>query len=195
MTPAQRVLELLAQQGLLRPRDLQTAGIARVVLQRMLAAGQLERAGRGVYCLPGSEYASLGTLALRVPQAVLCLLSALHWHGLIAQAPAQTWIMLPQGSHCPRLDSPPLKMVQASAEVYNAGIEVVVRDRVPVRVYNVAKTVADCFKHRSKIGMDVAVQALKTALSQNQTTVDALHEYASLCRVTEVMRPYLELAD
>lgn len=195
MTPSQRVLELLAQQPLLRQRDAQAAGIARMVLQRMLAAGQLARAGRGVYCLPGREDVGLGTLALRVPQAVLCLLSALHWHGLLDEAPPAVWIMLPQGSHCPRLETPPLKMIQASPEVYSAGIQVVEHDGVPVRVYDVAKTLADCFKHRHKIGIDVAAQALKTALSQHKTTVEALRHYASICRVSEVMRPYLELAD
>lgn len=180
---------------MLRPGDLQGLGAARVVLTRLAASGQLERVGRGLYRLPGvqaSEHETLATVAAKVPQAVFCLLTALQFHGLTTQLPRQVWIAMPRGSHVPQLDYPPLKMVQCSGEAYGQGIEVYERDQVPLRVYSVAKTVADCFKHRNKIGLDVALEALREARAQKKATVDALWHYARICRVANVMRPYLE---
>jgi predicted transcriptional regulator of viral defense system len=166
-----------------------------VVLSRLTASGQLERVGRGVYCLPerqGSEHESLATIAVKVPQAVFCLLTALQIHELTTQLPRQIWIAMPQGSHAPKMDYPPVKMVQFSGEAYAAGIEVIPVDQVVLRVYGVAKTVADCFKHRNKIGLDVAIEALKDALAQSKATADELWRFAKICRVANVMRPYLE---
>ena len=151
--------------------------------------------GRGVYRVPGtqaSEHESLATLAVKVPQAVFCLLTALQLHGLTTQLPRQVWIAMPQGSHAPRLDYPPVKMVQFSGEAFAAGVETVQVEQVTLRVYSAAKTVADCFKHRNKIGLDVAIEALKDALAQNKTTADELWRFAKICRVGNVMRPYLE---
>jgi predicted transcriptional regulator of viral defense system len=165
------------------------------VLTRLVASGQLERVGRGVYRLPGaqaSEHESLATVAVKVPQAVFCLLTALQLHGLTTQLPRQVWIAMPQGSHTPTLDYPPVKMVQFSGEAYAQGAEIMAADQVPLRVYGVAKTVADCFKHRSKIGLDVALEALKEALASGKTNADELWRYAKLCSVANVMRPYLE---
>lgn len=194
-TQTQRVLELARQKGLLRPADLQGEGVARVVLTRLTASGQLERVGRGLYRLPGaevSEHETLATVAAKAPQAVFCLLTALQFHGLTTQLPRQVWIALPHGSRAPRLDYPPLKMVQFSGAAYSEGIELHERDGVPLRVYSVAKTVADCFKHRNKIGLDVALEALRDALAQKKVGADALWRYAQICRVANVMRPYLE---
>ena len=194
-THTQRVLALATQRGLLRASHLQELGIARVVLSRLTASGQLERVGRGVYRLPdaqGSEHESLATVAVKVPQAVFCLLTALQIHELTTQLPRQVWIAMPQGSHAPKMDYPPVKMVQFSGEAYAAGVEVVQVDQVALRVYGVAKTVADCFKHRNKIGLDVAIEALKDALAQKKATADDLWRFAKICRVANVMRPYLE---
>jgi predicted transcriptional regulator of viral defense system len=194
-THTQRVLDLARRKGTLRPGDLQGVGAARVVLTRLAASGQLERVGRGLYRLPGmqaSEHETLATVAAKVPQAVFCLLTALQFHGLTTQLPRQVWIAMPRGSHAPKLDYPPLKMVQCSGEAYDQGIEVHQRDQVLLRVYSVAKTVADCFKHRNKIGLDVALEALREARAQKKATVDALWHYAKICRVANVMRPYLE---
>ena len=174
---------------------MQELGIARVVLSRLTASGQLERVGRGVYRLPerqGSEHESLATIAVKVPQAVFCLLTALQIHELTTQLPRQVWIAMPQGSHAPKMDYPPVKMVQFSGEAYAAGVEVVQVDQVALRVYGVAKTVADCFKHRNKIGLDVAIEALKDTLAQRKATADELWRFAKVCRVANVMRPYLE---
>jgi predicted transcriptional regulator of viral defense system len=194
-THTQRVLDLVSQKGLLRASDLDAIHAHRVVLTRLTAAGLLEKVERGLYRLPDtqlSEFESLGTLATKVPQAVFCLLTALQFHELTTQLPRQLWIAMPRGSHPPRIDYPPLKMVQFTGEAYTAGIEEVVRDGVKLRVYGVAKTVADCFKHRNKIGLDVALEALKDARSHNKASVDDIWRYAKVCRVTNVMRPYLE---
>jgi predicted transcriptional regulator of viral defense system len=192
---AQQVLALASQQGLLRASQLRVLGIGRVVLTRLTASGQLERVGRGVYRLSdaqGAEHEGLATIAVKVPQAVFCLLTALQLHELTTQLPRQVWIAMPQGSHAPKMDYPPVKMVQFSGEAYVAGVEVVQVDPVALRVYGVAKTVADCFKHRNKIGLDVAIEALKDALTQRKATTDELWRFAKVCRVANVMRPYLE---
>jgi predicted transcriptional regulator of viral defense system len=192
---ALQVLALAGEQGLLRAGQLHALGVGRVVLTRLVASGLLERVGRGVYRLPGtqaSEHESLATVAVKVQQAVFCLLTALQLHGLTTQLPRQVWIAMPQGSHTPTLDYPPVKMVQFSGEAYAQGVEIMAADQVPLRVYGVAKTVADCFKHRSKIGLDVALEALKEALASGKTNADELWRCAKLCSVANVMRPYLE---
>ena len=121
------------------------------------------------------------------------MLTALQLHELTTQLPRQVWIAMPQGSHAPKMDYPPVKMVQFSGEAYAAGVEVVQVDQVALRVYGAAKTVADCFKHRNKIGLDVAIEALKDALTQRKATADDLWHFAKICRVANVMRPYLEV--
>jgi predicted transcriptional regulator of viral defense system len=192
---AQQVLALASQQGLLRASQLRALGIGRVVLTRLTASGQLQRVGRGVYRLPdahGAEHESLATIAVKVPQAVFCLLTALQIHELTTQLPRQVWIAMPQGSHTPKMDYPPVKMVQFSGEAYAQGIEVVRADQVELRVYGVAKTIADCFKHRNKVGLDVAIEALREALAASKTNANDLWRFAKICRVANVMRPYLE---
>lgn len=194
----QRILDLARQKGMLRPADLQEIGAARVALTRMTATGLLEKVGRGLYRLPGgnaSEHETLTTVAARVPQAVFCLLTALQFHGLTTQLPRQVWIAMPRGSHVPKLDYPPVKMVQFAGEAYSEGVEVFERDQVFLRVYGVAKTVADCFKHRNKIGLDVALEALRDARSQKKASADDLWRFAKICRVANVMRPYLEAVE
>ena len=191
----QRVLELVRKNGWLRASDLADAGVPRAVLTRMAASGQLERAARGLYRLPdsgSSEHEGLVTVASKVPQAVVCLLSALQFHGLTTQLPWQVWFAMPRGSHVPRLEYPPIRMVQFTGEAYTQGIETHERDGVKLHVYSVAKTVADCFKHRNKIGMDVALEALKDARAQGRASFDDLWRCAKVCRVSNVMRPYME---
>lgn len=191
----QRIAALLKRQPLLRPRDLRAIGVPRVVLTRMTAAGQLERIGRGLYRRPDaavSEHESLLTVARRAPQAVFCLLSALQFHELTTQLPREVWIAMPRGSHVPKLDWPPLRMIQMSQATHAAGIETVEHDGVSLRVYAVAKTVADCFKYRNRIGLDVALEALREARAKRKATAADLWRYATVCRVANVMRPYLE---
>ena len=197
-THTQRVLDLVGQKGLLRASDLDAIDAPRVVLTRLTAAGLLERIGRGLYRLPeshGSEHESLVAVATKVPQAVFCLLTALQFHELTTQLPRQVWIAMPRGSHAPRIDYPPIKMVQFTGDAYTAGIEEVERDGVKLRVYGAAKTVADCFKHRNKIGLDVALEARKDMRAKRKATADDLWRYAKMCRVANVMRPYLEATE
>lgn len=194
-THTQRVLDLADRKGMLRTSDLDVIEAPRVVLTRLTAAGLLDKVGRGLYRLPGrpmSEHEGLAAVAAKVPQAVFCLLTALQFHELTTQLPRQVWIAMPRGSHVPRIDHPPIKMVQMTGDVYSEGIETVERDGVKLRVYGVAKTVADCFKHRNKIGLDVALEALKDVRSKRRATADDLWRYAKLYRVANVMRPYLE---
>jgi len=193
-----RLLQLAQQKGLLRPSDLAVLGIPRVYLTRLTACGKLAKAGRGLYRLAEatlSESESLAIVAARVPQAVFCLLTALQFHALTTQLPRQVWIALPQGSHVPRIDYPPVKLIQYTGDAFTQGIETHRIDQVDLRVYSVAKTVADCFKHRNKIGLDVALEALKDARSQKKASADDLWRYAKICRVANVMRPYLEAVE
>jgi predicted transcriptional regulator of viral defense system len=148
-THAQRVLQLLRQKGIVRPSDLEPIGVPRVVLTRMTADGHLQKVSRGVYRSSNghvSEHESLATIATRVPQGIFCLLTALQFHDLTTQLPRQVWIAMPRGSHAPKIDYPPIRMVQFSGDAYSEGVEVIERDQVKLRVYSVPKTVADCFK-------------------------------------------------
>ena len=195
MTHTQRVLDLASKKGLLRACDLGAINAPRIVLTRLTAASELEKVGRGLYRLPGShgsEHESLVTIATKVPQAVFCLLTALQFHEVTTQLPRQVWIAMPRGSHAPRIDYPPIKMVQFTGDAFTAGVEEVERDGVKLQVYSVAKTVADCFKHRNKIGLDVALEALKDARTRGKASAEDIWRFAKVCRVANVMRPYLE---
>ena len=198
LTHTDRLLRLARQKGLLRPSDLDAPGIPRVYLTRLTASRQLAKQGRGVYRLaenPLSENESLAIVASRAPKAVFCLLTALQFHELTTQLPRQVWIALPKGSHAPKLDYPAIKMIQYSGGAYSQGIEVHRRDKVELRVYSAAKTIADCFKHRNKIGLDVALEALRDARKKKKASADDLWRYAKICRVANVMRPYLEAVE
>lgn len=197
-THTQRVLDLARQKGLLRSSDLDEIHAPRIALTRLVAAGLLDKVERGLYRLPsrpGSEHEGLAAIATKVPQAVFCLLTALQFHELTTQLPRQVWIAMPRGSHVPRIDFPPIKMIQMKGEAYTAGIEEHLRDGVTLRAYGAAKTVVDCFKHRNKIGLDVALEALKDARAKRKATADDLWHFAKICRVTNVMRPYLEAVE
>jgi predicted transcriptional regulator of viral defense system len=175
--------------------DLAPMGIPRVSLTRAVRLGQLERVGRGLYGLPGREvsaHGSLAEVARRVPKGVVCLLSALRFHDLTTQAPFQVWLAIENKAIAPKLDYPPLRIVRFSGAAFTEGIEEHVVDGVTVRVTGVAKTVADCFKYRNKIGLDVALEALREAWHEKRMTSDDIWHYAKVCRVANVMRPYLE---
>jgi predicted transcriptional regulator of viral defense system len=194
-TITDQIVRLANIQPLLRSRDVEDRGIPREYLLRLCRQGLLRRAARGVYALaeaPVSEHHSLAVVAKIVPQAVVCLLSALRFHGLTTQYPHQIWIAIGNKARRPALESPSLRVVRFSGKALAEGIVTQAIDGVPVRVYSVAKTIADCFKYRNKIGVDVAVEVLKDALRNKRTTVDEIHRFAKVCRVDRVMRPYLE---
>jgi predicted transcriptional regulator of viral defense system len=195
VTYDQAVLALAKQRPLLRARDLTEHSLPTIVLSRLVLTGKLERVARGVYSLPGrrlSEHSSLAEVALRVPRGVICLLSALRVHGIGTQAPFEVWLALPHHTPVPKLDQPAVRTVHMSGAALTEGIEHLQVEGVSVPVYNAAKTVADCFKFRNKIGTDVALEALHDGWAQRKFTMDALWHYASINRVANVMRPYLE---
>jgi predicted transcriptional regulator of viral defense system len=192
---AENLFDLAQNKGLIRPCDLAPLGIPRVSLTRAVRRGQLERVGRGLYGLPGrvvSAQGSLSEVSRKVPKGVVCLLSALRFHGLTTQAPFEVWLAVENKAVKPKLDYPPLRIVRFSGAAFTEGVEEHVVDGVTVRVTGVAKTVADCFKYRNKIGLDVALEALREAWHGKRMTSDDIWHYAKVCRVANVMRPYLE---
>jgi predicted transcriptional regulator of viral defense system len=194
-TSHQHILKLAAQHGLIRPRDLDRHGLSSVSLTRMVRQGLLNRVGRGLYALPDrpvSENFSLAEIAKKYPQSIICLLSALRLHELTTQSPFEVWLAIPNKAYVPKMEYPPLRVVRFSGATLVEGVEERVVDGVPVRVTNVARTVADCFKFRNKIGLDVALEALQEAWRYRRVTMDDLWRYAKLCRVANVMRPYME---
>lgn len=194
-TDYQRILDLVEQHGLIRPRDLDTLGLSRMALTRLVKQGRLLRVGRGLYALPQrptSEHATLAEVARRYPGAVVCLLSALRFHDITTQAPFEVWLAIPNKARAPRLDYPPLRIVRFAEPLLREGVEEHKVDGVTVRVTNVARTVVDCFKFRNKIGLDVALEALTEARRAKRASMDELWRYAAACRVTTVIRPYLE---
>jgi predicted transcriptional regulator of viral defense system len=185
----------LSRSGTARASELEAAGVPRVQLSRLVAAGDLQRLARGVYALPdyrGTEHSALLTLAKRAPQAVFCLLTALRLHGLTTQAPFEAWIAIGNKDHAPRLDYPPLRVVRFSAPSLAYDVQAMQVDGGTLRVTSVAKTVADCFKFRNKIGLDVALEALREARRSRKAGADELWRCARVDRVANVMRPYLE---
>jgi predicted transcriptional regulator of viral defense system len=191
----EQIIEVVKEKGVLRPKDLDSYGIPREYLSRLCERGLLQRVGRGLYVLADAEvteYQTLAEASKRVPQGVLCLLSALQFHGLTTQAPFEVWMALEQKAWQPQVDRPRMRFVRFSGPAFESGIEEHRIKGVPVKVYCPAKTVADCFKYRNKIGLDVALEALRDCRGQRKCTNDELWHYAKICRVANVMKPYLE---
>ncbi len=191
----QQIMQYIGQHGIVRPRDIEAIGLPREYLVRLHRQGKLDRPGRGIYTLPDAnvtERHSYAEVAKRVPEAVICLLSALTFHEITTQSPASVWIALGKGARSPALTSPSLRIVRLSGPSLTEGIENHQVDGVPVRVYSAAKTVADCFKFRNKIGLDIAIEALKDSLRQKKANVNEIYRYAKVCRVSNVIRPYME---
>jgi len=193
--PFERTMQYVRQHGIVRPRDIEAIGIPREYLLRLHGQGKLNRTGRGIYTLPNAavtERHSYAEVAKRVPEAVLCLLSALAFHEITTQSPASVWIALGKGARKPAIVSPSLRVVRLTGPSLSEGIEKQSVEGVTVRVYSAAKTVADCFKFRNKIGLDIAIEALKDCLRQKKSTVNEIYRYAKICRVSNVIRPYME---
>lgn len=197
LDPATTVKDLIRRKGAVRSRELVEAGIARVQLSRMVASGELVRLSRGLYNLPERVGVDMDegmlVVAERITDVRLCLLTALRLHGLTTQAPFEVWIAIGNKDRVPRLDWPVLRVVRNSGEALGAGLETRTVGGRDVQVTNAAKTVADCFKFRNLVGPDVAIEALKDALRARAATLDELWRYASICRVSKLMRPYLDV--
>lgn len=192
---AETLIELARQQGIISASAAAAHGINRGWLPRLAAAGRLERIARGRYRLATSEVSEHHTLAVTAgiaPNAVICLLSALQYHEIGVQSPAEVWIALKRGSWRPRPDYPPLRVVYLSGVSFSAGMEHHDIEGIQTPIYSVAKTVADCFKFRHQIGLDVALEALADAWRQHRLALAELNYFASVNRVQRVMQPYIE---
>ena len=189
------ILKVFKEVGIVRPVDLTKNGVRREQMYRLHKRGLVKRIGRGLYVLRQAnitENHSVAEACKKVPRGVICLLSALRLHGLTTQNPFEVWMAIDRKARLPKSDSPKLRLVRYSGDALTAGVEVRRIEQVPVRVYGVAKTVVDCFKYRKKIGLDVALEALRESRRERACTMDELWRYAKICRVANVMRPYLE---
>jgi predicted transcriptional regulator of viral defense system len=194
-SPIDRALELLKRLGIARSRDLEAAGVSRSQIRRLLTQGRIERVGRGLYRRPGaplSERRDLAEVGRRVPGGVVCLLSALRFHGLTTQNPFEVWLAIDRKAWRPRFEHPPLRLIYLSGPALSEGVEKHTVEGAPLRVFSAAKTVADCFKFRNKLGVDVAVEALREYRRVHPKRLDAVWRAAEVDRVTRVIRPYLE---
>lgn len=188
-------LELLKERGSLRPRDLIERGIPADYLDRLYRRGLADKVARGRYVSPDldtGEHHSFAEVARLVPNGVVCLLSALRFHELTTQSPREIWLALPNKAWAPKVKRPKLRLVRYSGEAFAEMVEEHEIERTMVKVYSPAKTVADCFKYRNKIGLDVALEALRDCWKQKRATMDELWLAAGVCRMKNVMRPYLE---
>lgn len=194
-TQSDKVLKAVRRAGMVRARDLQRHGLHPEALRRLVAQGVIVRVARGVYAPADAEptsHHSLAQAASQVPHGVVCLLSALRFHEIGTQNPFRVWMALDRRARKPRVHKPLLRVVRFSGAALSEGIE---RHRIEgamVAVYNPAKTVADCFKYRNKIGLDVAIEALRDGLRGRRFTRDELWRFARICRVASVIRPYME---
>jgi predicted transcriptional regulator of viral defense system len=178
-----------------RSQELERRGLSRAALRQLVSKGVLERAARGVYLGAEASRSPLRDLlivAKRAPNGVFCLLTALAWHELTTEMPHEVWLAVGLKARTPAVDAPPLRIVRLSDAPLHAGIEVHVKYGVELRVFSAAKTVADCFKFRNRIGTDVAIAALREGWQKRRFTIDELWQFAAICRVSRVMRPYLE---
>jgi len=193
--PEDKVLKLIKRAGVLRSRDLAEHGVPREYLRILQKKKKIQRSGRGLYILAGADVTqqhSVVEAAKKVPAGVICLLSALRLHGLTTQAPFEIWMAIDFKAWKPKMDYPPLRIVRFSGQALTEGIQTRKIEGVSVRFYDPAKTVADCFKYRNKIGLDVALEALRDCRKKRKATMDELWAAAKVCRVAKVMQPYLE---
>lgn len=194
-TQSNHILELALRQRLLSAADVRAHGWSPQLLIKLEQSGKLQRITRGLYSLPDgpiTEHQSLIEICRRVPKAVVCLLSALQFHEIGTQLPFEVWIALPEATQTPALDNPAVRIARLRGEAYSEGIETLVEHGSTIRVYSVAKTITDCFKFRHKVGLDVALEALKDAWRQRKIDMDQVTHFARINRVDKVMQPYLE---
>jgi predicted transcriptional regulator of viral defense system len=178
-----------------RTHELEAQGTSRPKIRKLVSSGLLQRVGWGLYVRPDAaveENHALAEVGKRVPKGVVCLLSALRFHNLTTQVPHEIWLALDRKARYPTVDYLPLRAVWFSGAALHEGQEQHLVEGVPVRIYNPAKTVADCFKYRNKIGLDIALEALREGWRNQSYTMSELTHYARICRVSNVMKPYLE---
>jgi predicted transcriptional regulator of viral defense system len=190
-----KIMGLFQKKVVVRPRDLERIGVSPVYLNKLFRQGLLERPSRGIYTLKDakvSEHQTLIEVSRRVPHGVVCLLSALQFHGITTQLPFEVWLAIDVKARRPQGDLPPLRVCRFSKSALSYGVERRKINGTIVKVYSPAKTVADCFKYRNKIGLDVAIEALRAVWSKKKASMDEFYRAAKVCRVANVIRPYLE---
>lgn len=191
----EQIIDIIKNKGMLRPRELREYNIPRISLKRLVDQGILKCSGRGLYFLADAEiteYHTFAQAAKRIPRGVVCLISALKFHELTTQIPFEVWMAIEKNARKPVIDQPKIHFVRFSKKAFSDGIEEHTIEGVKVKIYGPAKTVADCFKFRNKIGLDIALEALRSCLKQKKCLYDDLWHYAKICRVENIMKPYLE---
>jgi predicted transcriptional regulator of viral defense system len=193
--PENTIIKMARKTGVVRAREIRKAGLHPEYLRKLCKSGLLIRTGRGLYVLADgdfTEHHSLAEACKRVPHGIICLLSALSYHEIGTQNPHQIWMAIDRSMRKPEVDYPPIRIFRFSGPSLKEGIEEKKIEGVSVRVYNPAKTVADCFKYRNKVGIDVAIEALKECWRSRRLTIDELVHYAKICRVRNIMQPHIE---
>lgn len=197
MVPNPDVLTLVQKSGFVRARELKQAGLRSTELGKLVSQGELIRLERGVYTSAGrpvSEHDSIAVVAIKYPRAVFCLLTALRIHDLTTQSPHEVWVAIDIKARAPALDYPPIRTMRFSGAALHEGNEQRSMDGiVQLSVTSIEKTITDCFKFRNKIGVDIAIEALRQAWEEKRINMDKLWRCAQICRVHNVMRPYLEI--
>lgn len=194
-TKRQQVIDFAKQHAVVRPRDLVELSLPKDYLNQLSQEGILLKLARGLYQYPEqviSSHQSLVEVAKLAPKGVISLLSALSFHEVGTQNPFEVWLAIDRKGWRPTIDYPPVRYVTMSQENLHSGVDIYQIDGVGVKVFCLAKTVADCFKYRNKIGLDVAIEALKEGWKERKFTMDELSKYATTCRVAKVMQPYME---
>ena len=190
-----KIVKTARRLGVIRPRDLDALGIPRKYIHLLHHEGILNRVGRGLYVLHGanpSEHRTMAAACKRIPRGVVCLLTALQFHHLTTQSPHEIWLAIGHKSRRPNEPMLPIRIVRFSGQALTSGIEHHTVEGVPVNVFCPAKTVVDCFKYRNKIGLDIAIEALRDCHRSRKCTIDELWDYATICRVANIMKPYIE---
>ncbi len=190
-----KVKALLRQSSMISSSEFSMEGIDTKTLTRMVEDGEIQRIARGLYTsvdyVPGTFY-SLIEVSKLVGNGVICLLSALSFHEIGTQNPSEVWLAIPRRARMPQVKDYPIRVFRFSGEAYSNGIEQITVDGAAVNMYSIPKTIADCFKYRNKIGLDVAIEALKDMIQNNRASIGDIIHFAKICRVFEVMRPYME---
>lgn len=190
-----QALRLAQQMGVIHSDDLLANKLPREYLSRLAKEGKLVREDRGYYRVPDyvpGQYESFIVVTRKIPNSVIALLSALRFHNLTTQNPFEVWLAIEHNQWLPKLDYPPIRYVYFSGKGLSEGVEEHEVEGVSIKVFSPAKTVADCFKYRNKIGLDVALEALREGWDQKRFSINELYEYAKICRVHNVIRPYIE---
>jgi predicted transcriptional regulator of viral defense system len=188
-------LSILNQKALVKTEEFNKAGVHRETIRRMVAAEEIIKVTRGLYSSPEyipNEGYSLIEARKIVKKGVVCLISALSYHGIGTQNPSEVWMAIPRSSRPPNIENSPIRIITFSGESYSSGIKNIQIEEEEISIYNIPKTIADCFKYRNKIGLEVALEALKDVLQNKRSTVDELLHFAEICRVRNIIKPYME---